>query len=236
MAKYLVHLKYFEVTKCNCLEEIIFWEDIEEATQVAMTLSLFPQLESLELKDLQHLRGFCFNSQNKVIEFPFMKSMTIYNCSNLEGFICRYTREGNQRISSQGDLFDNKVAFPKLQQLTVGGCDKLLTIFPSNMHEEKETALLATAQLRKLHIFGLPKLKYIWKNDPRGIFSFKKICAISVLGCPSLKNVFPASVAKDLPQLGFLAISDCGVEEIVSIVSFFLSYGLGWLRYNLYEF
>ncbi|TYH46128.1 hypothetical protein ES332_D11G314300v1 [Gossypium tomentosum] len=216
MAKYLVHLKYFEVTKCNCLEEIIFWEDIEEETQVAMTLSLFPRLESLELKELQHLRGICFNSQNKVIEFPFMKSMAICNCSNLEGFICRYTREGNQRISSQGDLFDNKVAFPKLQQLTVGGCDKLLTIFPSNMHEEKETALLATAQLRKLNIVGLPKLKYIWKNDPKGIFSFKKICAISVLGCRSLKNVFPASVAKDLPQLGFLAISDCGVEEIVS--------------------
>ncbi|MBA0770856.1 hypothetical protein Gotri_019418, partial [Gossypium trilobum] len=94
-------------------KEIILWEDIEEETQVAMTLSLFPQLKSLVLKDLQHLRGFCFISQNKVIEFPFMKSMTICNCSNLEGFICRYTREGNQRISSQGDLFDNKVGFPQ---------------------------------------------------------------------------------------------------------------------------
>ncbi|KAB2059083.1 hypothetical protein ES319_A11G278500v1 [Gossypium barbadense] len=268
MAKYLVHLKYFEITACNCLKEIIFLEDIEEETQATMALSLFPQLKSLELKDLQHLSGFCSNSQNKVIEFPFMKSMTIYNCPNLDGFICRYTREGNRRISSQGDLFDNKVAFPsleemsicylrkmkmiwrnplppnsfpKLQQLRVKGCDKLLTIFPSNMlttfqrlhrltvntcgslqqvfeimHDEKETALLATAQLRELHIGGLPKLKYIWKNDPKGIFSFKKICAISVLGCRSLKNVFPASVAKDLPQLGYLAISDCGVEEIVS--------------------
>ncbi|TYG47134.1 hypothetical protein ES288_D11G313800v1 [Gossypium darwinii] len=268
MAKYLVHLKYFEVTKCNCLEEIILWEDIEEETQVAMTLSLFPQLKSLELKDLQHLRGFCFNSQNKVIEFPFMKSMTIYNCPNLESFICRYTREGNQRISSQGDLFDNKVAFPnlekviisflrkkkmiwrnplppnsfpKLQVLAVDGCDELLTIFPSNMlitfqrlhylfvvncgslqqvfeimHEENETALPATAQLRKLHIGGLPKLKYIWKSDPKGIFSFKKICSINVWDCPSLKNVFPASIAKDLPKLGYLAISHSGVEEIVS--------------------
>nr|KJB45116.1 hypothetical protein B456_007G290700 [Gossypium raimondii]KJB45117.1 hypothetical protein B456_007G290700 [Gossypium raimondii] len=268
MAKYLVHLKYFEVTKCNCLEEIILWEDIEEETQVAMTLSLFPQLKSLELKDLQHLRGFCFNSQNKVIEFPFMKSMTIYNCPNLEGFICRYTREGNQRISSQGDLFDNKVAFPnlekviisflrkmkmiwrnplppnsfpKLQVLVVNGCDELLTIFPSNMlitfqrlhrlfvgncgslqqvfeimHEENETALPATAQLRELHLIELPKLKYIWKSDPKGIFSFKKICAITVCDCQSLKNVFPASIAKDLPKLGYLAISHSGVEEIVS--------------------
>ncbi|MBA0687350.1 hypothetical protein Goari_014896 [Gossypium aridum] len=108
MAKYLVHLKYFEITACNCLREIILLEEIEEETQATMTLSLFPQLKSLELKDLQHLSGFCSNSQNKVIEFPFMKSMTIYNCPKLEGFICKYTREGNRRISSQGDLFDNK--------------------------------------------------------------------------------------------------------------------------------
>ncbi|MBA0833032.1 hypothetical protein Goarm_017375, partial [Gossypium armourianum] len=239
-----------------------------EESQAATVLSLFPQLKSLELKDLPHLSGFCSNSQNKVIEFPFLKSMTIYNCPILEGFICRYTSEGNQRISSHGDLFDNKVAFPsleemsvsylskmkmlwrnplpansfpKLQELRVERCDKLLTIFPSNMvttfqrlhrltiktcgslqqvfeimHEEKKPALPPTTQLKKLHIVGLPKLKYIWKNDPRVIFSFKNICSISVFDCPSLKNVFPASIAQDLPQLGYLDIFHCGVEEIVS--------------------
>ncbi|MBA0654336.1 hypothetical protein Goklo_021356 [Gossypium klotzschianum] len=139
-----------------------------------MTLSLFPQLKSLELKDLQHLSGFCSNSQNKVIEFPFMKSMTIYNCPKLEGFICRYTREGNRRISSQGDLFDNKVAFPSLEEMS---------------------------------ICYLRKMKMIWRN-PLPPNSFPKL--------QQLRNVFPASVAKDLPQLGYLAISDCGLEEIVS--------------------
>ncbi|MBA0860474.1 hypothetical protein Goshw_017988, partial [Gossypium schwendimanii] len=116
MAKYLVHLKYFEVTACNILREIIFSENIiEEESQAATVLSLFPQLKSLELKDLPHLSGFCSNSQNKVIGFPFMKSMTIYNCPILEGFICRYTSEGNQRISSHGDLFDNKIHFPNFK-------------------------------------------------------------------------------------------------------------------------
>lgn len=107
MAKYLVHLKYFEITACNCLRERIFSEDIEEETQATTALSLFPQLKSLELKDLPHLSGFCSNSRDKVVEFPFMESMPIYNCPTLDGFICRYRREGNQRISSQGDLFDN---------------------------------------------------------------------------------------------------------------------------------
>ncbi|KAE8673810.1 hypothetical protein F3Y22_tig00111772pilonHSYRG00259 [Hibiscus syriacus] len=50
-----MHLTDFEITGCYCLREIIFMEEIEEETQAAITLSLFPQLMSLKLKDLQHL-------------------------------------------------------------------------------------------------------------------------------------------------------------------------------------
>ncbi|KAL4379812.1 hypothetical protein GQ457_02G035660 [Hibiscus cannabinus] len=268
MAKCLLHLTDFEIIGCHCLREIIFMEEIEEA-QATMNLPLFPQLKSLELKDLRHLIGFCSDCKTQVINFPAMKSLRINNCPELEGFICGSSMEGNRRISSQV-LIDNKVAFPsleemsisylrrlkmlwqnplppnsfsKLQQLTVEGCDELLSIFPSNMlskfqglqtlrvktcasleqvfeimHEEKEAALPVTSQLREFHIFKLPKLKYIWKNDPKGIFSFINLRQISVMGCWSLKNVFPASVARDLPQLGDLVIFGCGVEEIVSNV------------------
>ncbi|KAL4376976.1 hypothetical protein GQ457_02G035920 [Hibiscus cannabinus] len=269
MAKCLVHLTDFEITGCNCLKEIIFMEEIEEETQATMTLSLFPQLKSLELKDLQHLIGFCSDFKTQVIEFAAMKSLRIDNCLELEGFICRSSIEGNQDISSQV-LFDNKVAFPsleemsisylrkmkmiwqnplppnsfpKLQQLRVEGCDELLTIFPSNMlskfqglqtltihtcasleqvfeimHEEKEAVLPVTSQLREFHISELPKLKCIWKNDPKGIFSFKNLLQISVQDCWNLKNIFPASVARDFPQLCRLVILECDVEEIVSKV------------------
>ncbi|XP_040960563.1 uncharacterized protein [Gossypium hirsutum] len=200
----------------------------------------FPRLQSLTLQGLPQLVSFC--SQDKIdapsltqLELPLFGEKVAF--PSLEEMSICYLRK--MKMIWRNPLPPN--SFPKLQQLRVEGCDKLLTIFPSNtlttfqrlhrltvntcgslqqvfeiMHEEKETALLATAQLRELHIGGLPKLKYIWKNDPKGIFSFKKICAISVLGCRSLKNVFPASVAKDLRQLGYLAISDCGVEEIVS--------------------
>ncbi|KAK8486418.1 hypothetical protein V6N11_047257 [Hibiscus sabdariffa] len=134
-------------------------------------------------------------------------------------------------------------SFPKLQQLRVEGCDELLTIFPSNMlsnfqglqiltihtcasleqvfeimHEEKEAVLPVTSQLREFHFSVLPKLKCIWKNDPKGIFSFKNLLQISVQDCWNLKNIFPASVARDFPQLCRLVILECDVEEIVSKV------------------
>ncbi|KAK8271985.1 hypothetical protein V6Z12_D11G299500, partial [Gossypium hirsutum] len=197
MAKYLDHLKYFEITACNILREIIFSENIIEEESQAATVA-FPSLEEMSVSYLSKMK-----------------------------MLWRNPLPAN--------------SFPKLQELRVERCDKLLTIFPSNMvttfqrlhrltiktcgslqqvfeimHEEKKPALPPITQLKELHIVGLPKLKYIWKNDPRVIFSFKKICSISVFDCPSLKNVFPASIAQDLPQLGYLHIFLCGVEEIVS--------------------
>ncbi|TYI57724.1 hypothetical protein E1A91_D11G301500v1 [Gossypium mustelinum] len=200
----------------------------------------FPQLQSLTLEGLPQLVSFC--SQDKIdgtslpqrelplfgekVAFPSLEEMSVSYLSKMK-MLWRNPLPAN--------------SFPKLQELRVERCDKLLTIFPSNMvttfqrlhrltiktcgslqqvfeimHEEKKPALPPITQLKELHIVGLPKLKYIWKNDPRVIFSFKKICSISVFDCPSLKNVFPASIAQDLPQLGYLHIFLCGVEEIVS--------------------
>ncbi|KAK8484120.1 hypothetical protein V6N12_065938, partial [Hibiscus sabdariffa] len=207
MVKCLVHLTDFEIIGCHCLREIVFMEEIEEETQASM--SLFPQLKSLELKDLQHLIGFCFDFQTQIIEFPAMKTMTIDNCPELEGFICTSSTEGNQRISNQV-LFDNKVAFPNLLEMSLSYLGKLKMIWQNPLPTN------SFPKLREISVMGLPKLEYIWENDPQGIFSFKNLRKIIVRFCWNLKNVFPISVARDLPQLSDLTIVWCGVEEIVS--------------------
>ncbi|KAK6289412.1 hypothetical protein POUND7_000953 [Theobroma cacao] len=68
----------------------------------------------------------------------------------------------------------------------------------------------------ELCIYNLPKLKHVWNKDPQGSLAFQNLREVSVWRCESLKNLFPASIAKDLPQLEYLSISRCGVEEIVS--------------------
>ncbi|GMI79279.1 hypothetical protein HRI_001597200 [Hibiscus trionum] len=208
MAKYVVHLTDFQIIGCHCLREIIF---MEEETQGTMSSSLFPQLKSLELKDLQHLIGFCSDSRTQVIEFPAMKSLTIYNCPEMEGFICRSSMEGNRRMFSEV-LFDNKVAFPSLEKMNISYLGKMKVIWEDPLPPN------SFPKLREVGIMGFPNLKYIWKNDPKGIFSFKNLREISVGNCWSLKNVFPASIARDLPKLSDLRIVVCGVEEIVSKV------------------
>nr|KJB73983.1 hypothetical protein B456_011G265200 [Gossypium raimondii] len=73
---------------------------------------------------------------------------------------------------------------------------------------------VAVPSLEDMEI-NLSNVKMIFYND-LAPGSFKNLRKINVWGCGSLKNLFPASIAKDLPQLEHLSITDCGVEEIVS--------------------
>ena len=71
-------------------------------------------------------------------------------------------------------------------------------------------------KLAEMDISSLPALKHVWNNDPLGIPTFQNLRKVIAFKCWSLKNLFPVSIAKDLPQLKYLKISSCGVEEIVS--------------------
>ncbi|OMO62369.1 Disease resistance protein [Corchorus capsularis] len=148
MARSLVHLKYFEIVECRVLEEIIFTEDHMVKGKEA-TIS-FPELSTLKIRDLQHLTRFC--SKNYKIQFPCLKLLEIEHCPKLKEFVQESTKEAA--------LFDEKVAFPRVEKMTIShlrnlnviwheqlssdsfhklktlevkGCDELLTIFPSNM-------------------------------------------------------------------------------------------------------
>ncbi len=139
----------------------------------------------------------------------------------------------NQRFSD---------SFRKLERMMVGHCDNLTNIVPHNMLgrlqnlqelkiswcgsvEEvfeiqgtnvKEAGDMAAIELRVLELYSLPKLKHVWSMDPQEIFSFEKLQSVTIRDCPSLKSVFPTSVAKALVQLKELDIRYCAVEEIVA--------------------
>ena len=62
----------------------------------------------------------------------------------------------------------------------------------------------------------LRNVKRFWNKDPQGILSFQNLRKVDIYNCLNLENVFPLSIARNLPQLEDLKVSDCGVEEIVS--------------------
>ncbi|KAF2298584.1 hypothetical protein GH714_024209 [Hevea brasiliensis] len=270
----VVHLKMLAICNCKMMEEVMVKEGLEERI---MSKILLHQLESLKLKKLPKLTRFCTSN---LVECPVLKELRIQNCPQMSTFVSNYTTS-NMASSSELDiinsaLFDEKVAFPNLEQLeilnmdnlkmiwhselhsdsfckinalTVEHCEELIKIFPSTLlrglrnlqrlviHncdllqevfdlqqliKMKESVAI---QLRTLHIEGLPNLKHVWNEDPLGLVLFHYLSSVYVWRCPNLKIIFPASIAKNLPQLKTLDIGSSGVEEIVQ--------NLNWVETNM---
>ncbi|KHG20968.1 hypothetical protein F383_26485 [Gossypium arboreum] len=166
------------------------------------------QLQCFEIEDCRGLRGIILaeeieEERKDVICFHRLNSLHIEGLSNLIFF-----SSGNQNIE-----------FPLLKQLTIQRCPKLIGFISQSSNQSGMHALfsekVAVPTLENMFISGLSNLKMIFYNDLKP-GSFQNLRTISVDGCGSLKNLFPVSIAKDLPQLDHLCITDCGVEEIVS--------------------
>ncbi|XP_022720205.1 disease resistance protein At4g27190-like [Durio zibethinus] len=156
---------------------------------------------SLERMTISHLRNVKKILHNELLAGSFRKleEMTVTNCDELL------------------TVFSSTIigVFSCLKKLTVSDCDSLQQIFEVGGLNIKEIHAV-DCQPRELYISEVPKLKHVWNNDPRGILAFQNLRKVVITECPSLKNLFPASIAKDLPQLEFLEVTQCGVEEIVS--------------------
>ncbi|PPD91124.1 hypothetical protein GOBAR_DD11946 [Gossypium barbadense] len=86
---------------------------------------------------------------------------------------------------------NHNIEFPLLEELWIENCPNFIEFISQNSNQSGMHALFTPG-------------------------SYKNLRKISVGGCGSLKNLFPVSIAKGLPQLEHLRITKCGVEEIVS--------------------
>ncbi|TYH51608.1 hypothetical protein ES332_D10G287600v1 [Gossypium tomentosum] len=166
------------------------------------------QLQCFEIEDCNCLRDIILTEEieeerKDVICFPRLNSLHIVGLTNLIFF-----NSGNHNIE-----------FPLLKVLKIERCPKLIEFISQNSNQSGMHALfsekVAVPSLEDMNIWDLSNVKMIFYNE-LAPGSFKNLRKISVVECGSLKNLFPVSIAKDLPQLEHLRITNCGVEEIVS--------------------
>ncbi|MFQ6657825.1 hypothetical protein Gotur_027337, partial [Gossypium turneri] len=172
LARSLVQLQCFKIMDCEGLRDIILTDEIEEERKYVIC---FPRLNSLHMVGLTNL--IFFSSGNHNIEFPLLQELEIKRCTKLIEFISQISNESGMHA-----LFSEKVAFPRLEKMTIDKLRNVKMMFHNNFAPG----------------------------------SFQNLRKIRVEGCGSLKNLFPVSIAKDLPQLEDLCITNCGVEKIVS--------------------
>ncbi|EOY20452.1 NB-ARC domain-containing disease resistance protein, putative [Theobroma cacao] len=201
----------------------------------------FPSLKVLQIEHCPKLQEFI--SETKM-EGKYESS--IQALFNEKAAVPRLERMTLSHLRNVKKMFHDQLlagSFGKLEEMNVECCDELLALFPSNVFgvlqslktlrvercdsleqmfevgvgglNIKETHAV-DSQLMELYIYNLPKLKHVWNKDPQGSLTFRNLRKVRVMSCESLKNLFPASIAKDLPQIEDLTISSCGVEEIVS--------------------
>ncbi|CAK7340768.1 unnamed protein product [Dovyalis caffra] len=213
-------LKELEIYVCSGLETFI-----SECGSPNVTIS-DEEARQVSLKEKRH--NAIQPLFNEKVAFPTLTTIDISSIDNLEKIWHDQLAEGS---------------FSELRSLSIYRCHKLVNVFPSislrtfqrlevlqiencNLLEEilelegpsVEGSNYASLvfQLRDLTLSDLPKLKHIWNNNPPGTLSFQDVRTVRVWVCDDLKNIFPFSIARNLPQLEKLDIYQCGVDEIVA--------------------
>ncbi|KAF8042112.1 hypothetical protein BT93_A0652 [Corymbia citriodora subsp. variegata] len=235
VAKSMTRLERLWVTSCG-MEEIIAEEDGAGTSEGGDLF--FPGLTELTLVKLPELRSFYKNTSiwpllptlfhaEKVL-FPSMELMKISHMDNMEKIwvdelasnafsklktlIVQYCDKLSFIFSSQSIL----ARFQNLEKLSVIGCGSLEVVFQVQEFRFSKAHSTSTLQLREVILIQLPKIKQVWSGLPQGAFTLGQLRSMKVIGCESLKGLFPSSVAKSMTQLEKLEVWSCGVEEIVA--------------------
>ncbi|GLU09194.1 hypothetical protein SLE2022_260670 [Rubroshorea leprosula] len=174
MAKCLEQLTYLEINKCKRMREIIAPENAEEMED----LISFPKLNILSINDLHRLSRFC--SGNYSIGFTTLKELYIKNCPELMGFM---VNTGTDVTDGLQPLFNEKVAFPSLEQLQIFGLKKLRIIWHHQLPAD------SFCKLKILSICSCDKLLNIFPSYmlARLLTSVEEL---GVVSCGSLKEIF----------------------------------------------
>nr|XP_048325969.1 putative disease resistance protein RGA3 [Ziziphus jujuba var. spinosa] len=125
------------------------------------------------------------------------------------------------RIDNLGRLItfssEIDINFPILTKLYMEDCPEFLTFISKSEYEKLPSLFnekVAFSSLKNLKIRAMKKLKMIANNAD----VFQHLEEVEVIDCPSLKSIFPLSIAKGLSKLRKLYLSYRGIEQIVEAV------------------
>ncbi|TKY45445.1 disease resistance protein [Spatholobus suberectus] len=162
---------------------------------------------------------------NESLKVALQTSETI-TCIEHDQHLLPYLRSDTELVIEGNEKLLNCIPsnmlhrFQHLRQLKVHDCGSLVEIFESEGVDENGdegyTKTPYNYDLQEMHMYDLPKLMHIWKNDG-GILGFMNLKKLKIQCCHSLKSVLSPSMARSLSQLQELSVHECEmVEEIIT--------------------
>ncbi|KAL6285136.1 hypothetical protein ACE6H2_009526 [Prunus campanulata] len=242
MATSLVQLTYLQIASCQIMEEILTNIGSSEEN----TDNIFPKLKHLQLQHLPSLTRFCSGSYVEFPSLELLHledcselGVFIFQSKSENVTVGRQTEE----TDVQYFLLDEKVGFPRLESLMIYDMPKLRTMWhhqlaPDSFRKLKKVEVLrchslinifAPSMMGRLNALDTLKIRqckslqvvfeqtYDTSTTQLRTFECPNMDYVVMDSCGSLKNVFPASVAKGLQQLKVLIVWKCGIlGEIVA--------------------
>ncbi|KAA8516920.1 hypothetical protein F0562_017262 [Nyssa sinensis] len=193
-AKLLVKLQELKLERCEMMEEVIETEKEEEE---AKEMILFPELNSITLRDLKNLERFVFGSYTSnwnslkilyVLDCPKLKafhleSQSVQKVKTIDGRKSEKQQENNFHIPTLTHFFNEKVILPSMEILGVRGLNNLVQIVDN---EQMQTD--SFHKLRILEVDNCEKLINIASSDQIKVFN--NLEKLEVRNCRTLEVVF----------------------------------------------
>ncbi|KAG4938118.1 hypothetical protein JHK84_044369 [Glycine max] len=196
VASGLKKLKGLFVSKCPLMEKIFETEGNSADKKVCV----FPKLEEIHLSEMNMLTDIWHAEVMSADSFSSLISVHIGECKKID------------------KIFPSHMEgwFASLNSLKVYDCESVEVIFEIKDSQQVDVSSAIDTNLQLIEVWSLPNLKLVWSTDPGGILNFKRLRSIEVDNCDKLRNVFPASVAKDVRKLESMSVMSCeGMLEIV---------------------
>ncbi|KAL5160918.1 Disease resistance protein [Glycine soja] len=196
VASSLRKLKGLFVSNCKMMEKIFSTEG-NSADKVSASFLSWRKSTSNEMDMLTDI----WHVEVSADSFSSLTSVYINSCNKLD------------------KIFPSHMEgwFASLNSLKVYSCESVKVIFEIKDSQHADASGGIDTNLQVVDVSGLPKLEQVWSRDPGGILNFKKLQSIEMHNCKRLRNVFPASVAKDVPKLEYMSVGSCdGIVEIVA--------------------
>ncbi|TXG69578.1 hypothetical protein EZV62_004513 [Acer yangbiense] len=236
IARHLSQLQKIYVYNCENMKEIfsIIGGENEEI--------VLEKLESLFLLDLPKLRSFSYEEEvgstcdeerqmkdslmplfDGKVKFRNLKTIYlgeinlkyVFSSSTVGSFVQLQRLEIRHCIVLEEiiriDDFKNNVELPSLKNLKIEKCPAMKSFIFSDK--------VTFPSLEEIKISDMDNLEMIWHNqleDSQNVQNCQKLCKVSVERCQSLKNLFPASVVKNLWHLKDIYVEECGIKEFVA--------------------
>ncbi|XP_059288363.1 disease resistance protein At4g27190-like [Lycium ferocissimum] len=168
-------LESLEIDTCKKLEQVFLLEEdnlsgghgISQMDKVK-----FPRLETIKLRNLGALKGFCNGTHN--IELPSLSSLRITNLPNIRGFFSSH----NNQSANMHFLFREK----HVEKLTFKHCKEMEQVFVVKDNE------VDGADQSRIPDIQFPSLRQLTLHDLQALTNFCK--GVNNIEFPSLRMIF----------------------------------------------